>query len=273
MGVKDAGPPKPWTSEETPPGAAAAATLVILRDSPGGAPPQVLVVQRAATMRFAAGAIVFPGGRVDEADRVLAATLPHGLAPEDAAARIAAIRETLEEAGIAVGLASIPADTVIAAMRSALHAGEPLGGLLATYGLTLALDALEPFARWCPGRAERAGISRIFDTRFYVARAPDAAHLATVDSTENVRLRWASAAELIADCDAGREVAIFPTRRNLERLALADSHAAVLELVRAHPLEMVTPWTEERDGELHLCIPDHLGYPITSEPRSAIRRG
>ncbi|HEX7853571.1 MAG TPA: NUDIX domain-containing protein [Sphingobium sp.] len=273
MGVQTDGPPEPWTSEDTPPGATPAATLIVLRDSADGSPPEALMVQRAATMNFAAGAIVFPGGRVDEADRLLASQLAHALAPEDATARIAAIRETIEEAGIAVGLSTLPPDDVIAAMRAALHEGVALGEVLDRHGLALDFGALMPFARWCPGRAERAAISRIFDTRFYVARAPVGAHLATADTTENVRLRWASAVEVIADCDAGREVAIFPTRRNLERLALGSSFDAVIAHARAHPLEMVTPWTEERDGEVHLCIPGHLGYPVTSQSKATIRRG
>ncbi|MFT3966525.1 MAG: NUDIX domain-containing protein [Sphingobium sp.] len=273
MGAHAAGPPEPWTSEDSPPGATPAATLIVLRDSPDGAPPQVLMLQRASTMTFAAGAIVFPGGRVDEADRRYAARLSHGLPPEDAAARVAAIRETIEEAGIAVGLSATPPDGVTAAMRQALHDGMPLGDMLDRHGLSLAFDRLEPFARWCPGRAERAGISRIFDTRFYVARAPEGAHRATVDTTENVRLRWASARDVLADCAAGREVAIFPTLRNLERLALGASHEAVVAHARAHPGEMVTPWVEMREGEPHLCIPGHLGYPVTSQLRTAVRRG
>lgn len=273
MGEETAGSPEPWTSEESPEGAKAAATLIILRDSLDGGPPEALMLQRSKVMSFAAGAIVFPGGRVDPADVVLAEHLAPDLAPQDAAARIAAIRETVEEAGIAIGLTPQPSEQVLESMRAALHAGDALGGLLDRYGLSLDFDALVPFARWCPGRAERAGISRIFDTRFYVARAPEGAHLATADTTENVRLRWSSAVQTIADCDAGREVAIFPTRRNLERLALGNSHDAVVALARDYPLEMVTPWTEIRDGEVHLCIPDHLGYPVTSQVRDTIRRG
>jgi 8-oxo-dGTP pyrophosphatase MutT (NUDIX family) len=264
MTDKAAGPPEPWTSEDTPPGARAAATLILLRDSLSGA-PETLVLQRAATMSFAAGAIVFPGGRVDEGDHALAAVLDHGLAPQDAAARIAAIRETIEEAGMAVGLSPMPSTEAVAAMRTALHGGAAIGEVLAAQGLTVDFAALTPFARWCPGRAERAGISRIFDTRFYVARAPEGGHLATADATENSRLRW-------ADCDAGREVAIFPTLRNLERLALGMSYAGVVDHALAHPSEMVTPWVEIRDGEPHLCIPDHLGYPVTSQAHAKIRR-
>jgi hypothetical protein len=35
---------------------------------------------------------------------------------------------------------------------------------------------------------------------------------------------------------------------------------------------MVTPWMEIREGEMHLCIPDHLGYPVTSQARATLRR-
>ncbi len=273
MGEHIASQPEPWISEESPEGARAAATLIILRESADGGAPEALMLQRSKAMRFAAGAIVFPGGRVDPADEALAAELAHDLTSQDAAARIAAIRETVEEAGVAIGLSPPPSPDVVDAMRAALHCGEGLGDLLALHGLVIDFAALVPFARWCPGRAERAGISRIFDTRFYVARAPDDAHLATADTTENIRLWWASAAEVIADCDAGRELVIFPTRRNLERLALGASHDAVVAHARAHPLEMVTPWNEMREGEMHLCIPVHLGYPVTSQAQGTIRRG
>ena len=50
-----------------------ASTLVVWRDTTGD--PQILVVERSQRMAFAAGAIVFPGGRVDEADRNLANAL------------------------------------------------------------------------------------------------------------------------------------------------------------------------------------------------------
>ena len=49
-----------------------AATVVIFRNCSAGGPPELLMVQRAKEMRFAGGAVVFPGGRVDPADRVLA---------------------------------------------------------------------------------------------------------------------------------------------------------------------------------------------------------
>lgn len=238
-----------------------AATLVIFRDSSHG-PPELLVVERAKAMAFAAGALVFPGGRVDPGDRALAAALAGD--PDETAHRIAAIRETIEEAGLPIGLDPCPAE--LASMRAALHAGTPFAAALA--GARLDLDALIPFARWRPAHANM----RIFDTRFYLARLPPDAPIATVDETENVRLLWATAAQILADADCGRATIIYPTRRNLERLALYSSFAQAEAHARAHPVRTITPFVEDRADGPHLCIPDDLGYPVTSElMRSALR--
>lgn len=245
-----------------------AATVVILRDRAEG-PPELLMLERARAMAFAGGALVFPGGRVDPADHALAALQPgSGLDADDVAARIAAVRETLEEAGVAVGLSATPDSTAMAAIRAALTEGAALGELLATHGLTLALDELVPFARWCPQHS----LARIFDTRFYLARAPKDAD-AIVDATENVRLFWASAQSVLDDADAGRVTIIYPTRRNLERLARYRSFDEAAADARAFPIRTITPVQEERDGVRYLSIPDDLGYPITSEPLTGATRG
>ena len=243
-----------------------AATLVIFREGPAG-PPELLMVERAKGMAFAAGALVFPGGRIDPGDRDLAATL--GGDRDDTAARIAAVRETIEEAGLPVGLDPLPDPAAMAELRASLHAGAPFAEALAAAGTRLSLGALEPFARWLP---QHAGM-RIFDTRFYLAGLPAGAPEASVDRTENVRLLWATAADILADADAGRATIIFPTRRNLERLAQFDSFADAVAHARITPIRTVTPWQEERDGRAHLCIPDDLGYPVTAEPLGSAMRG
>ena len=46
-----------------------AATLIVVRDR-GGEKPELLMVERADGMAFAAGALVFPGGRIDAADHL-----------------------------------------------------------------------------------------------------------------------------------------------------------------------------------------------------------
>ncbi len=231
-----------------------AATVIVMREGAGA--PELLMVERAAAMSFAGGALVFPGGRVDPGDRALAALHPGDA--EDNAARIAAIRETLEEAGVAVGLD--PAGEMLA-FRHRLHAGAPIGELLDEAGAALDLAALVPFARWLPHGVRH----KVFDTRFYLARAPeDAAPL--VDGNENVRVFWASARSVLEAADRGEAHIIFPTRRNLERLALLASFDEAVADARAHPVRTVTPWIEQRGGERHLCIPDDLGYPVTSQP-------
>jgi len=254
MGAADAGRP--------------AATVVIVRDRHDG-PPELLMVERASTMAFAAGALVFPGGAVDAGDHALARDLDHGLEPDEAAGRIAAIRETIEESGLGVGLTGDVDAAAVLRLRDGLHDGRTMGEMLDRLGLGIALDALTPFARWHPAPFDQA--RRIFDTRFYLARAPEG-QVASVDTTENVRLFWSSAADTLAQADAGTAQIIYPTRRNLERLALYGSHDDLVAHARAIPVEKVQPWKEERDGETHLCIPDHLGYPIISEPMRQVRR-
>jgi 8-oxo-dGTP pyrophosphatase MutT (NUDIX family) len=239
-----------------------AATVVVMRER-GDGPPEVLMVERAATMRFAGGALVFPGGRVDPGDVALAGLI--GGDPGDTASRIAAIREAIEEVGLPVGLRGA-CDTL--AMRAALASGAALGELVEAAALDL--DALIPFARWLP----HAGVThRVFDTRFYLARLPDHAPEPVADGGESVRLLWASAADVLVEADAGRAQIIFPTRRNLERLAQFDSFDAAVAHARAHPVTTITPWLEDRGGESHLCIPEGLGYPVTSQPRHSALRG
>ena len=66
---------------------------------------------------------------------------------------------------------------------------------------------------------------------------------------------------------------IFPTRRNLERLASSGSFAEAAAQAAAVPLRTVSPWIERRDGVDHLCIPTDLGYPVTAEPLAHVMRG
>ena len=241
-----------------------ASTLVLMRERVGAA-PELLMTERTGQMAFAAGALVFPGGRIDEADRDAAAQFPD---LGDAAARIAAIRETIEETGLAPGVAPQPPHDRLDALRAALEQGENLAALLGQEGLSLDLDALVPFARWCPNFRE----TRRFDTLFYLAEAPADAPEPAAAAHEAVRAFWASANEVLGELDAGRAHAIFPTRRNLERLARFDSFAEARADALRHPVTCITPWVEQRGDGYHVCIPDGIGYPVTSEPLETARR-
>ena len=243
-----------------------AATLVLMRPSACGSAPELLMMERTETMAFAAGALVFPGGRIDPGDHESAARLAPAL--DDGAARIAAIRETIEETGLAPAMSPAPDAATCAALREGIAGGEPFAPLVARHGLTLDLQALTPFARWCPNFRE----TRRFDTLFYLAEAPPEADRATAQEAEVARLFWATAADVLAEIDAGGAHAIFPTRRNLERLARFASIEEARADAALHPVRCITPWVEERDGRRFVCIPEDAGYPVTSEPFETARR-
>ncbi|WP_447756342.1 NUDIX hydrolase [Sphingopyxis fribergensis] len=253
--------------EILPEGAIPAATLVIMRPSDTGI-DEILMVKRSATMAFAAGAVVFPGGRVDPDDYLVARQHGADLSEADGAARVAALRETLEETGLAVGWPAL-AEKDVAEVRQALLAGTLLSDILAARGDRIALEALVPFARWCPNFKE----ARTFDTRFYAIAAPPHGHELTVEEAEHSHIFWASANDTLAMADRGEVSVIFPTRRNLERLAQNADFQAFSAHSAQFPVDLVTPWVEERDGQAFLCIPDHLGYPVTSESFDRVRRG
>ncbi len=246
-----------------------AATVVLFREQ-NAAPPELLMVERSAKMAFAPGALAFPGGRVDDDDHYVARQFSAGLDMDEAAGRVAAIRETLEETGVAIGFVNDVDANARSAMRRALHAGVLFSELLRGSDHALQLEMLVPFARWRPNFAE----ARIFDARFYLALAPrdqDADH---IDDGENFSLFWATAADTLSRCDAGEARIIFPTRRNLERLATyGDFAAAVADAVRYDGARMITPWIEDRADGRYLCIPDDQGYPVTTEAIETAMRG
>ena len=66
---------------------------------------------------------------------------------------------------------------------------------------------------------------------------------------------------------------MFPTRRNLERLARHRSFAEIAADAEAHPIDPITPWVEEEGGARFIVIPDNLGYPVTREKLDGLWRG
>jgi 8-oxo-dGTP pyrophosphatase MutT (NUDIX family) len=249
-----------------------AATLVVFRHDPAGGPAQILMVERSGSLSFAGGATVFPGGKVDPADIELAEALriAGGLDLElsDVAGRITAVRETLEETGLAVGLGGVVDAARAAEARALLLETGRLKDVLEAFAWTLEFDALVPFARWWP----RHRNMRVFDTRFYLADLGTGAVEVTADTTENRHLFWASAAEALHLANEKAIKIIFPTRRNLERLALFSDFSAAQAHALATPIVTVTPSIELRDGERWLVIPADAGYPVDGEPLSGADR-
>lgn len=243
-------------------GAIPAATLIVIRER-GAVGPELLTVTRSKGMAFAGGAIVFPGGRIDPGDHWI-----RHADVDDSASRIAAIRETIEESGIPAGIRNPPSTEKVLAMQDALHGGAQFPDLLSNHGLELDLAALTPFARWKPAFKQ----ARVFDTHFYLTRAPDGDWIPRFQPGECEAVEWMSAFEALDRIERGTASAIFPTKRNLERLARFTSFDEAVADATRHPVELITPWVERRGGEDHVCIPEGLGYPVTSEPLASAFR-
>lgn len=254
---------RPFTDVQTVP----AATVVIFRHSPSGGAPELLMVQRAKEMRFAGGAAVFPGGRVDPEDRALAQRLAPDAEPQVAAAQIAGMRETLEETGLAIALTHPVAAAQAMDARAMLLEQGALAPVLERFDWHLALGRLVPFAHWCP-RWEGA-----FDTRFFMTDLGTGAVDIAVDATENTRLFWASAAGALAMAEREEISVIFPTMRNLERLAQFTSFAHACDHAGQFGVKLITPSRQDRDGETWLTIPEGHGYPVTAQRLATVRRG
>src|SRR5687768_8925314 len=139
-----------------------AATLVLMRERASG-PPDLLVTERTGQMAFAAGALGFPGRRSDAGGPRTA----EPLGPD--AARAAAIRETIEETGLAPGLRPAPDAATAEALRRGIVEEEPFASLLAAHGLAIDGEALTPFARWCPNLDRKS--TRLNSSHGYISYA------------------------------------------------------------------------------------------------------
>jgi 8-oxo-dGTP pyrophosphatase MutT (NUDIX family) len=239
-----------------------AATLIVVRDRVDG-PAKLLMVERAEGMAFAAGALVFPGGRIDAADRKLADEI--GVDPH----AVAAIRETVEETALPVGLTPAPDHATTQRLQHELITDRPFAEALAEADCQIDATALTPFARWVP----KFHAVRRFDTLFFVAPAPAGDWEPRVIEDECAGAFWLTAAEVLERDRRGEARLIFPTRRTLERLAQHRKFDEIRADALAHRIEPVTPWVEERDGERFITIPSDLGFPVTEERLDGLWRG
>ena len=253
-----------------------AATVMLLRESPAGQPGpglEVYMLRRKASMAFAPGAYVFPGGSVDprDADEDVAWTGPDAAewgrifdAPPAQARELvcAAVRETFEESGVL--LAGESADSVVAdttsddweADRQALlDHSLSLAEVLARRRLVLRADLLRPWSRWITPVIE----PRRFDTRFFAAALP-ACQLTRDVGGEAAEVAWVRPADAIA---AGRrgEIRLFPpTAVSLSELADCGDVATVL----AGPRQVapIIPEVQLREGAVWLTVPGLSELPV-----------
>lgn len=243
-----------------------AATVVIFRRAADGGAPELLMLERTSKMRFAGGAVVFPGGSVDPGDFELARSLRSDEPEEIAAARVAAIRETLEETGLLIATRSPVTALEAAEARRMLNEGASFAQVLDRFGCTLMPEQLTFYAHWCPPWEQG------FDTRFFLYDLGTGAVDLAADATENARLFWTSAASALDMAARGEVSVIFPTLRNLERLAQFASFEEALADVAAHPVARIHPQIEQRADGDWIVIPEGHGYPVLGQPRATARR-
>ncbi len=260
-------------SKPTPEGIPAA-TIIIFRDCPDGGAPEILMTVRSKTMTFAGGMAVFPGGRVDAADfdlgRQVSASIDGTIAPEEAAHQIAAIRETLEETGLALGLSGEIDAARASKARAMLEVENELAPVLEAFDWSVDLSQIVPFARWYPKNEK---IPRVYDTRFYLANLGTGDVEVYADNSETTRLFWTSAKGALEMAEKGEIKLIFPTRRNLERLALFNSFEEARAQAEAIPVKPIIPQIDTSGEKPMLRIMEDAGYPITAELLETVARG
>ncbi len=227
------------------------ATVMLVRDGDHhDRPLEVFMLRRHPRTAF--GSVhVFPGGVVDpaDADPELDECCP-GLSDLDASTRlgvaeggrafwVAAMRESFEEAGVL--LARRPDGEAMRfdhhpdvqarfeAHRRAVHAGTTsLLDVLRTEQLVLAVDEVRYFSHWITPESE----PKRFDTRFFLARAPEGQAYAH-DDDELIGSEWIRPADALARHRAGDFDMIGPTIVSLQDIG---RHATCEELFTAHDL-------------------------------------
>jgi 8-oxo-dGTP pyrophosphatase MutT (NUDIX family) len=222
-----------------------AATVVLVRDSNPGL--EVFLVRRHAGLAFMGGAHVFPGGQVDDSDRMAARMLTssgtsvNGSArmadvdPEAALAfHVAAVRETVEEAGIRV-----------------------------------AVDALVYFAWWVTPEQE----DRRFDTRFFLAPAP--VHQGTIaEGGETTERLWLRPAEALDRCSGGEITLPPPTWTTLRWLEPFEGVNAALDWAQTKRVQRIQPVIVERADARLVTLPDVAVPPhVAVETRFLLKGG
>jgi 8-oxo-dGTP pyrophosphatase MutT (NUDIX family) len=247
-----------------------ASTVLIARPAADGG-CEILLLRRAPQLRFMAGLFVFPGGAVGSEDRdaALEAYLsspahpwPASESPDACRAHaLAAVRECCEEAGLLLGAAA--SSETAAEVRRRLLEGERFGRILDERRLRLGLADLIPLSRWITPREQ----SIRFDTRFYVAAAPDGQR-ASADTRECTEAVWRTPEQALAQHHAGTLALSPPTQLTLHDLAPHASQEALWAFARSRPPPTIEPMTQVRDGRTVFVYPGDPGHPV---PLRALR--
>lgn len=268
-------------SSATPPIPKLSSTILLLRDQKGAPGPalEMFMVERNHKIDFAEGALVFPGGKVEESDGD-PRLLPYcrGDAKEVDVVQVAAIRETFEECGV---LLARPrgSDLLVDADRlkkiSSRFSDELKAqsicmlDVVESEDLELAFDLLVPFAHWITPEF----MPKRFDTHFFLVEAPPD-HLAVHDGWESVDSLWTSIPNALELEQSGRRTIIFPTLENVKKLGRSESVAEAIRNARADTIVTVLPkMTKDPDGTRMMELPEAAGYDTVRAPMSTLTGG
>lgn len=250
-----------------------AAAVVLLRDGARGL--EVYLVKRSRMVDFMAGAHVFPGGKLDEADCAAAACalLSEGTealrerlgealpAAQAAGFFVAAIRETFEEAGLLLG--RLAAGRGVEEARAALSQRTPIAELMQQ----LDTAALAPWLRWVTPEPS----PKRFDARFFLARAPRDQE-ARVDGHEATEGLWIAPAQALEHWQRGEILFAPATAKSIEMLAAcataADAFAAAAR--RPPPVLMPVVWNE--GGRRYVSLPGDPRHPLEASLGGRLKR-
>jgi 8-oxo-dGTP pyrophosphatase MutT (NUDIX family) len=247
-----------------------AATVMLVRDGLRGL--EVCLMQRNLASDFVGGAYVFPGGAVDPEDGdPTSAEVCTGLDDAEASRRlglesgglafwVAAIRESFEEAGVLIARHADgrPLDLREPAVaerfdrhREDVDRGRrTIAEIAVEEDLRLDAGALHYFSRWITP----LGSHRRYDTRFFVAAAPD--QEVVPDDRELISTEWLTPAEALRRHDDREIVMIFPTVRTLVALSRFDRASAVLDHARAQSeIRPILPTVTDGPDGMRILLP------------------
>lgn len=219
----------------------AAATLILLQDSTEG--PQVLMQQRHPGAAFVGGAWVFPGGKVDPADHAtdwldhvdISAARANRLLGLDTGALaywIAALRETVEEAGLLLATrqnALVRGELAMQVQRQLQQDPALFLQLCRQDELVLQTDAVRYLSRW----VTPPGLPKRYDTRFFLAQAPSE-QTPEQDPHEVVNTCWITPERALQNFREQHWMMVLPTIATLQQLSGYENVATILHRLGNH---------------------------------------
>ena len=231
------------------------ASIILVRDchlgerKPGGTKVfsgvEVLMIERALTMRFAPGAFVFPGGKVDATDKRYGywrSKLSSFVHVSDFAFKMAAVRELYEETGILHAVKGGPYkngnsyNSVRRPLDKRRVKHQPFHSIFRRFDIKLDLKSLTFYAHWVTPET----LPYRFNTHFFIAKAkgnPDV----QADGVEAMKALWVKPQEILERHEDNDEILMLPTKLILMKLARARNSRTAVQMAKQTAVKPIQP--------------------------------